>query len=119
MAIFLALTGAALVFDAYFEKNPADFDNLQTGTEEHNPEQAEVYVLAQTTSFSIKPLAQKVSMRNVQMEKQARFLRNYYSTRNFQVRKAEAIKQTSPLICSYHFLAFQAHLFPPDEDRHA
>lgn len=119
LAFFLALTGAALVLDAYFEKNPADFDNLKSGTEEHNPEQGEVYVLAQTTSFSVKSSVQRVSTRSVQIEKQAQFLRNYYSIRNYQVRKAEAINQTSPLIASYHFLAFQTHLFPPDEDTYA
>lgn len=116
MAVFLALTGVALVLDAYFEKNPAELDNIQSKADEHSQEQGEVYILAQSTSFSVKSSVQKVSSRKVQVEKHTKFLRNYYSIRNYQVRKAEVINQTSPLIASYHFLAFQTHLFSPDED---
>ena len=116
MAIFLVLTGAALVLDAYSERNPAQLDNIHAGAKQNNPEQGEVYILAQTTSFSVKSSVQKASSRKIQIEKHTKYLRNYYSVRNYQVRKAEATNQTSPLIASYHFLAFQTHLFSPDED---
>ncbi len=114
--IFLALAGTALVLDAYIDKNPTEFENIQAGAEEHNPEQGEVYILAQNTVITAKTSVQKTPTKNNQLEKHNRFLRDYYSVRNFQILKAEVIKQTTPLITSYHFLVFQTHLFSPDED---
>ena len=117
LAVFLALTGAALVLDAYSERNPADLDTIQAGAKEHNSEQqGEVYILAQSSSFSVKTSIQKTPIRNVQVEKHTKLLRDYCSIRNKQVLKAEVIKQTTPLITSYHFLVYQTHLFSPDED---
>lgn len=116
LAVFLTLTGTALVLDAYFEKNPADIDRIQTQADEHNPEQGEVYILAQGSPFSLKTSVQKTPSRKIHVEKHTRFLRDYYSNRNNHVLKDEVIKQTTPLIASYHFLVFQTHLFSPDED---
>ncbi len=116
LAVFAALVAAAIALDAYFEKNPADLDQIQAGTEEHNPEQGEVYILAQATSSTVKTSLQKTSSRDSKIGKHTKFLRKYHSIRNYQVLKAEVIKQTTPLIASYHYLAFQTHLFPPDED---
>lgn len=115
-ATCLVLTGAALLLDAYFDKNPTEFENIQSGAEEHNPNQGEVYILAPNSIFTAKTSVQKNPTKNNQLEKHTRFLRDFYSMRNSHVLKAEVIKQTTPLITSYHFLTFQAHLFPPDED---
>jgi len=115
-ATFLALMGTALLLDAYFDKNPTEFENIQSGAEEHNPNQGEVYILAQNTVLTAKTSVQKTPTKNNQLEQHIRFLSDFYSTRNQQVFKEEVITQTTPLITSYHFLVFQTHLFPPDED---
>ena len=104
------------MFDAYFDKNPTEFENIQAGTEEHNPNQGEVYILAQNSILTAKTSVQKNPGKNNRLEKHIRFLREFYAVRNMQVLKAEAITQSTPLITSYHFLVFQTHLFPPDED---
>lgn len=116
LAVFALLAVAAVLIDAYLDKNPAEFDNLEASTKKHNPEQGEMYVLAQPTSFSVKTSVQKVSERKIQVEAHNKFLKNYHSVRDFQVLKAEVINQTTPLITSYHYLVFLNHLFSPDED---
>lgn len=116
LVVFAALIGAALVLDSYFEKNPADLDKIEAGAEQHNPEQGEVYILAQASTTTVKTSVQKTSVRDQRVEKHTKFLRKYHSIRNYQVLKAERIQQTTPLITSYHYLVFQTHLFSPDED---
>ena len=117
LVVFLALMGAALVLDAYSERNLSDFDTIQAGAEEHNSEQhGEVYILAQSSSFTVKTSIQKTPIRNAQVEKHTKLLRNYCSIRNKQVLKAEVIKQTTPLIASYHFLVYQTHFYSLGED---
>jgi hypothetical protein len=116
LVVFTALIGAALVLDTYFEKNPADLDNIQAGAEQHNPKQGEVYFLAQASPSTVKTSVQKTFARDQRIEKHTKFLRKYHSIRNYQVLKAERIQQTTPLITSYHYLVFQTHLFTPDED---
>ena len=116
LAVFAVLVAAAIALDAYFEKNPAEFDQIQTGAEKHNPGQGEVYILAQASPSTVKTSVQKASSRNQKIETHTKFLRKYHSVRNYQVLQAEVIQQTTPLITSYHFLVFQRHLFSPDED---
>ncbi len=116
LAVFTVLIAAAFALDAYFEKNPADLDEIQAGAEQHSHEQGEVYILAQASPSTVKTSVQKTSTRNQKIETHTKFLRKYHSIRNYQVLKAEVIQQTSPLITSYHYLVFQTHLFSPDED---
>ena len=116
LAVFVVLTAAAILIDAYLDKNPARFDNIGASTKTQAPNQGELVVLAQSVSISAKTLTQKVPERKLQMEAHDRFLQNYHSVRDFQVLKAEVIHQTTPLITSYHYLVFLNHHFSPDED---
>ncbi|HPF50000.1 MAG TPA: hypothetical protein PK335_00425 [Draconibacterium sp.] len=116
LAVFIVLTAAAVLIDAYLDKNPAGFDNIETSSKTQSPSQGEVMVLAQVFSTSAKTLVQKAPERTLHGSTHDKFLRNYHSVRDFQVFKAEVIHQTTPLITSYHYLVFQNHLFSPDED---
>lgn len=116
LVVFAALIATAFVLDAYSEKNLTEFKSVETATDNHHPESGEFYVLAQLSPYTVKTSVQKPSIRNLNVEKHTRFLRNYHSERNYQVLKAEVIQQTTPLISSYHFLVFQTHLFSPCED---
>jgi len=116
LAVFLVLTAAAVLIDAYLDKNPADFDNIEASSKTQSPSQGEVIVLAQASSTSAKTLVQKAPERTLHEGAHDKFLRNYHSVRDFQVLKAEVIHQTTPLITSYHYLVFQSHHFSPDED---
>lgn len=102
--------------DAYLEKNPTKLDDIHADSENHNTSQGEVYVLAQINPLSVKTFVQKTLTRNQHSEAHNKFLRQYYSVRNYQVLKAEVVQQTTPLITSYHYLVFQNHSLSPDED---
>ena len=115
LLVFFLLTFTAFLLDAYLHKNPAEINSNEASTKHQNPNQSEVYVLAQPVSFSVKTAIQKVSERKLQIEAHNKFLKDYHSIRNFQVLKAEVVHQTTPLIASYHYLVFQNHFFSPDD----
>jgi len=116
LAFFAALIGTAIWVDAYLKKNPTKLDDIQADADNHSANQGEVYVLAQANPLSVKTVVQKTPTRNQHSEAHNKFLRQYYSVRNYQVLKAEVVQQTSPLITSYHYLVFQNHSLSPDED---
>jgi len=116
LAFFTALIGTAIWVDAYLKKNATKLDDIQADAENHNANQGEVYVLAQANTISVKTVVQKNPTRNQHSEAHNKFLRQYYSVRNYQVLKAEVVQQTTPLITSYHYLVFQNHSLVPDED---
>lgn len=116
LAVFTVLAVAAVLIDAYLDKNPTEINTVESTTTNQNPGQGEMYVLAQPVTFSAKTLVQKNTERKIQIEAHNKFLRNFHSVRNFQVFKAEVIHQTTPIINSYHYLVFLNHLFSPDED---
>ena len=116
LAFFTALIGAAVWMDAYLDKNPAEIKNIEADSQQQNTDQGEVYVLAQSATFSGKTSVQKAPSRNQQVEQHNKFLQKHHSVRNYQVLKAEVIQQTTPLISSYHYLVYQNHSLSPDED---
>ncbi|MFV0268737.1 MAG: hypothetical protein ACK5HT_16550 [Draconibacterium sp.] len=116
LAFFAALIGVAVCMDAYLEKNPTKLDHIQTNADNHGTRQGEVYVLAQANPLTVKTFFQKTPSRNQDSDAHNKFLRQYYSVRNYQVLKAEVVQQTSPLITSYHYLVYQNHSLSSDED---
>lgn len=116
LAVFAILTAAAVLADAYLDKNPAGLYNIEASTKAQAPSQGEFVVLVQSFSTSAKTLAQKAPERTLHLGAHDKFLQNYHSVRDFQVLKAEVIHQTTPLITSYHYLVFQNHFLSPDED---
>lgn len=117
MALLLAIVGAAVVADVYFDNHPAELEKIQAGSEKQSNEPGTVYLISQTGSPTVKSSVQKTQNRNLRVESHDKFLRKYHHLRNYQVLKAETATQTTPLILSYHYLVFQNHLFAlPDED---
>ncbi len=117
LALFIAIIGAAVLLDVYFEKNPAELKNMQAENEQQAKETGGIYFIAQTGSTSVKTSAQKTSLRKLQVQSHDKFLRKYHQVRNYQVLKAEVQPQTTPIILSYHYLVFLNYFFTqPDED---
>jgi hypothetical protein len=116
MAIISAIVGAAVLFDVYFENNPAELKNIQTESEKQGTETDGLYIIAQTGATSVKTSEQKSTVRKLQIQSHDKFLRKYHQIRNYQVRKAKAVAQTAPLIQSYHYLVFQNYFFTQPDD---
>ena len=117
MALFLAIIGAAVLLDVYFENSPAEFVKIHTESEKETTEPGGIYLISQSSFVSLKISIQKTSYRKLQVKSHAKFLRKYHHLRNYQVLKAELKKQTKPLILSYHYLVFQNYFFTdPDKD---
>jgi len=117
LTVFMAVIGAAVLLDVYFENSPAEFVNIQKESDEETTEPAVVYLISQSSSVGFKTSIQKTSFRTLLVKSHDKFLRKYHHLRNYQVFKAEAKKQTTPLILSYHYLVFQNYFFThPDKD---
>ncbi|WP_347839652.1 hypothetical protein [uncultured Draconibacterium sp.] len=116
LALFMVVVAAAFILDVYFGNHPEELKKIQAESQEQSSDQGKVYLITQTTVNSVKILEQKASARQLKLQLHDKFLRNHHSSRNYQVLKAEVVKQTTPLILSYHYLVFQNHIFSPDED---
>lgn len=116
LAVFMAIIAAALVLDSYFGNNPEEVKKIQAESQEQSNEQGAVYLITQSSSNTIKTFEDRVYSKHTKPQLHDKFLRSYHSIRNYQVLKAEVVKQTTPLISSYHYLVFQNHVFSPEED---
>ncbi len=116
IAVFMTVITAAFVLDVYFGNNPEELEKIQAESQEQNNEQGTVYLITQTAQNTTKTFEDRVYSKHLRVQLHDKFLRNYHSIRNYQVFKAELVKQTTPLISSYHYLVFQNHVFSPDED---
>lgn len=114
--MFMAIIAAALVLDTYFGNNPEEVKKIQAESKEQSKELGAVYLITQTSSNTIKTFEDRVYSKHTKPQLHDKFLRNYHSIRNYQVFKAEVVKQTTPLISSCHYLVFQSHVFSPEED---
>ncbi|WP_319479564.1 hypothetical protein [uncultured Draconibacterium sp.] len=116
LAMFMVVIAAALVLDVYFGNNPEEVKKIQAESQEQSNEQGAVYLITQSSSNTIKTFEDRVYSKHTKPQLHDKFLRSYHSIRNYQVLKAEVVKQTTPLILSYHYLVFQNHVFSPEED---
>lgn len=112
----MAVICSAFVLDVYFDNNLAELEIIQAESQDQNTEPGKVYVISQSAPTNVKTSVQKSNDRKVKLQLHDKFLRKNYSIRKFQVLKAEVVKQTSPLISSYHYLVYQNHSFTSDED---
>ncbi|WP_346855504.1 hypothetical protein [uncultured Draconibacterium sp.] len=121
LALFVALIGVAFLFDAYLDKNPAELNTMQAESGKHETrDTGGVYLIAQSSSLTLKTAGEKSVQRKFQIQLHDKFLRKYHQKRNYQVLKAELATQSAPIIQSYHYLVFENHFFPqPDEDNRA
>ncbi|HSH20160.1 MAG TPA: hypothetical protein VLA03_06890 [Draconibacterium sp.] len=116
LVLFAAVIGMATLFDIYFDKNEAEFEEIEASSSDHNQEQKSILLISQSPNFSVKTLEDKILVRKFQIKSQDRFVQKYYQLRNYQVLKAEVQKQTAPLINSYHYLAYKNYFFSDPDD---
>ncbi len=117
LAIFVAVIGLATLFDVYFDEDYAALDELEAKANEHSQEPNTIYLINQTNSVVVKTSVQLTAGKKLQLKSQDKFIQKYHQLRNYQVLKAEVQTQTTPLINSYHYLAFKNYFFSdPDDD---
>ncbi len=117
IVLFVAVIATATALDIYFNKNNVEFAEIETESTENTKEQNSILLISQTTNTGVKTLEQKYSSRKFQIKSHDKFVRKNYQLRNFQILKAEVQTQTTPLINSYHYLAFKNFFFTdPDDD---
>ncbi len=117
LALFIAVIGAANLFDIYFGNNPDKLDCIQHKPEKHSTEHGTIYLFSQTNPVSAKTLVQKPSNRRIDEQYHDKFLQKFHQKKNYQVLKVDEKKPTTPLFLSYHYLVFRNYYFTvPDEE---
>ena len=116
LLLFVAVIGTAAIFDYFFDDDIAAFDKIEA--EANNSDtQNKVYLINQTCSTGVKSIVQFVSDKKPHLKSHDKFIQKYHQRRNYQVLKAEVQTQTTPLISTYHYLAFKKYFFTdPDDD---
>ena len=116
LAIFAALTGLAVFFDNYFEKNPVELNKVTERPGHSASEHGTIYLFAQSSSTSVKTSIQKTPDRKIFQQSHNKLLQKYHQVRNYQVIKKEADIQKMPFALSCHFLIFRAYHFTLQDD---
>jgi len=117
LALFAAVIGIAALFDIYFDNNRVVAEEIETSSPEDEQEQDSILLINQTINSGAKYSASKTVVRKPQLKSHDRFVQKYYQIRNYQVLKAEVQTQTTPLINTYHYLAFKNYFYSvPDDD---
>lgn len=118
LALFVAIVGAAALFDSYLDKNPVQIDEIGTGSNEQHNEPNTVYLHSQFNVPGAKVELQKPAFKKILPKIHDRFIQKYHQARNYQVLKTEVEPKTSPLILGYHYLAFKNYYFTDPDDDH-
>lgn len=116
LAIFTAVIGLAMCFDIYFKDSKVDIAGIETNSPDNSKDQNTVHLISQSMDLGVKTYAQKIVVRKVQLKSHDKYIQKYYQLRNYQVLKAEVQKQTTPLINSYHYLAYKNYFFTNPDD---
>jgi hypothetical protein len=116
LALFLAVIGMASLFDIYFESNRVEINETEAGSSEGEKEQDSILLISQSTNLGAKTSENKSFVRKLQVKSHVKFIQKYYQIRNYQVLKAEVQTQTTPLINSYHYLAFKNYFYSIPDD---
>lgn len=117
LALFAAVIGVAALFDFYFDNNRVEISEIETSSPEDEKDQGSVLLINQTINSGAKYSAGKTVVRKPQLKSHDKFVQKYYQLRNYQVLKAEVQTQTTPLINTYHYLAFKNYFYSvPDDD---
>ena len=116
LAIFAVVIGLAMCFDIYFKDKKVDIAGIETNSSDNSNDQNTVHLITQSMDLGVKTYAQKIVARKIQIKSQDKYIRKYYQLRNYQVLKAEVQKQTTPLINSYHYLAYKNYFFTNPDD---
>ena len=116
LALFATVIGIAALFDIYFDNNRAELKEIETSAPEDEKGQGSILLINQTINSGAKVSAGKTIVRNPQLKSHDKLVQKYYQLRNYQVLKAEAQTQTTPLINSYHYLVFKNYFYSVPED---
>ena len=117
LALFVAVIGTASLFDYFFDDDLSALDKIETEAGKHSTDQNTVYLINQVNTLALKSSVQFASVKKFHVKSHDRFIQKYHQLRNYQVLKAETGDRTSPLINTYHYLAFKNFYFTdPDDD---
>lgn len=116
LALFVAVIGMASLFDIYFDDNKVKPLETETGQSNEGKKQEKIVLISQATNFDIKTQVQKTVVRKLQLKQHDKLIQKYYQLRNYQVLKAEVQTQTTPIINTYHYLAFKNYFFSVPDD---
>ncbi|HRX13387.1 MAG TPA: hypothetical protein P5210_17110 [Draconibacterium sp.] len=116
LAVFVAVIGLATLFDHYFDKNTAEAKEIESRSTKENQEQKLLVFISQSSNIGVKTTVEKTVPRKIQVKSQDKFIQKYYQLRNYQVLKAEVQTQTTPLINTYHYLAFKNYFYSVPDD---
>lgn len=118
LAVFVALTAGALLFDIYFDNHPVELEQIEAGSEKKPvAEHGVVYLFNPVNASSVKTTVQKTPTRKLFDQTHNKNLQKYHQLRNYQVLKAEANLPRKSLVLSYHHLTFRHCFFTfPDDD---
>lgn len=117
LVLFVAVIGTASLFDYFFDDDLSALENIESEAGKHTANQNTVYLINQVNTIAIKSSVQSASDRKINVKSHDRLIQKYHQLRNYQVFKAEVRTQTSPLINTYHYLAFKNYYFSdPDGD---
>lgn len=117
LMLFAAITGAAMLFDIYFESHPGALKELKSGNEDNKKEQSVVYLISQTSTLSVKPLVQNAPGRKLFSHEHSKFVMQCHQLRNHLAYKAEKKVPRKPVFLSCHNLLFKQNYFSlPDDD---
>jgi len=116
LALFVAVIGMASFFDMYFVGSHVKLEETGTGSANEDKKQESILLISQTINLDLKTPVQKTVERKSQLKSHDKFIQKYYQLRNYQVLKAEVQTQTTPLINTYHYLAFKNYFFSIPDD---
>jgi len=116
LALFVAVIGMASVFDIYFDNNQANPEESEAGSAKSERKQEKIVLISQSVNLDLKTPVQKPVIRKLQVKSHNKLNQKYYQLRNYQVLKAEVQTQTTPLINTYHYLAFKNYFYSIPDD---
>lgn len=116
LALFVAVIGMASIFDFYIKNSPVSEVKSETSPSGESKKQDKIVMISQAGNPDVKTQVQKTVVRKLQVGSHDKFIQKYYQLRNYQVLKAEVQTQTTPLISTYHYLAFKNYFFSVPDD---
>lgn len=116
LALFVAVIGMASLFDIYFDESKVKPEETETSQTNDEKKQEKIVLISQSANFDLKTQVQKTTVRKLQVKLHDKLLQKFYQLRSYQVLKAEVQTQTTPIINTYHYLAFKNYFFSVPDD---
>ena len=116
LAVFAGLIAVAAVLDIYFESTGIQLAGVERSTDNNSREKDSVQLYSQTIDLGGKIQVLKTVQRKIQPKSHDKLLQQFHQHRNYQVLKAEVQTQTTPLILTYHYLAFRNYVYISPDD---